>query len=187
MNSYWIRTYDKKTNVIFILMIMSMFLSILMKKNLLVGVSEFLIAYFLVIYIYSNEKRLFYFTLFGVCFSNYLSQYVSVMSYFLYGCIILMIIKLLEKIFVARKKIIVDKVVVLLSSLVLILNIISLIYNGYNINPALGIFYIIKKFSFVILYLFILNLEVNKKEVSKSFKFIILFFLVNYTAFVKTY
>lgn len=164
--------------IIIISILMATLASLEMKVNFLVILLFIIIIMLASFFIYISEKRLFYFTFWGTIISTFLSNYASVMSYYMYFSIILISIKLFEKKFIRKQKIIYDKVIISLSMILLLINIISLFYNNYKISFILAIFYILKRFSYVVLYLFFMNMNIDKRVLSKNVKLLLVYAII---------
>lgn len=162
-----------------ILVLVSVF-GVLLKSNIALLIESLFIGILFVWYIYINEKRLMIFTILGILSSGSLSILAESLINIQYFIMILLCIKLLEKKIIQKQKIRFNKIIVMLSLTLFIINIISLIYNHYDTNAISIIFYSLKKFSFLILYLFFINADVTKKDIDNNMNIIVAFAMIQF-------
>lgn len=164
--------------VIISIIFITTIISIISKKNIFVIAEIATVLAFIGIYIYIDEVRLLYALIIFVLLSNYISKYISVISYLPYIIIFIMFIKILENKFILKKKIKGDKFIIRVTLLIFTINILSLMYNQYESNIALLMFYSLKKFGYIILYIYFMNLDIDRNEILKLFRIFIYFALV---------
>lgn len=166
--------------VIVVILLIPLFVSILFKRDIYILAEIVLISILFIWYIYINENRLLLFTILGILFTPPLSNINGNLGNLPYFIIVLLCIKLFEKRVILKNKIRFNKIIVFLSLALLIINIFSLIYNQYDINITLIIFYSLKKLCFLVLYLFFINAEVTKTDNKKYLNIIIVFGLLQF-------
>lgn len=161
--------------------------NIFIKKDLLILFEALAIIFLIGIYVYINETRLFLFSFWTIMLSKLFSQYIPQAEYSLYIFIIILILKLLEKKIIRNQKLKCDKLIIVLTSILFIINIISVIYNGYSLSISLILFSALKKFSFIILYIFYLNADISSKSIILNFKIMFIFALLQFPILVIQY
>lgn len=165
--------------IIFTLLFLSI-ISIILKLNLVLIVGLFTVLLFIMHFIYKDDRKLLYFTIWSTLLSNFFSMFISVISYFPYICYIILLIKIFEKKMIQRKKIKVDKYIINIAALIAIINTLALIYNGNRINILLLIFYFFKKFGYIIIYLFFINTNISHKDITTNLKLFIIFAFIQF-------
>lgn len=168
--------------LVFIISLMLVLITILLRVNFIMSLEVLGIGAFIALYIYSNEKRLLVFAVLGILFTPTLSLVVGALSNLPYLIIAVLCIKLLEKKLLHREKIRFNKIIIGLTLILFLINILSLIYNQYNVSLVLFTFYSLKKFAFIILYLFFINVNVSKADLKKVLYIIVMFGLFQFIA-----
>lgn len=178
-------------NVMFVLIIFVMMAigvaNILIKKNILIFVEVLLGIGLIGIYVYINEKRLFLFSFWSVMLSELISEYIPQMEYSLYFFSILLVFKLLEKKFIKKEKFNLNKLIIILTIMLFLINVISVIYNGYSLSISLILFGTLKKFSFIILYIFYINADISDRCIVLNFKLMFIFALIQFPILIGQY
>ena len=139
-----------------------------------------MIISFIGIYVYINETRLFIITIWLVLLSPKLAEINGIFAYIPYALYILLIIKIFEKKFIAKEKIFINKYLGFTTLGLLLINAVSLIYNNYDTNIILLTFTFLKKFSYIIFYIFFTNMNVEKKYININMKLILVYSLIQF-------
>lgn len=181
----YIKPNNMKVNVMLIVILLTPFLSsLLLKMNIMIVTEALLLGILFIWYIYINEKRLLVFTILSILFTPTFGIINGGANNIPYFIIALLSIKLFEKRIVLKEKILFNKIIVFLTVILFIINIFSLIYNQYSVGIFLIVFYSLKKFSFLILYLFFINANITKKDIKNCLNIIIIFGLFQFIVVV---
>lgn len=166
------------------ILLITVIISILLKNNIVILLEVIFIGVIFIGFIYINEKILLIFSILGILLTPAVSNFNGSLSNIPYIVMSLLFIKLLEKKIILKQKIQFNKVIILSTLMLFIINIFSLVYNHYNTSIMLIILYSLKKFSFLILYLFFINVDITKKNIKNILNIIIIFGLIQYFAVV---
>lgn len=166
-------------NIVFTILCITI-LSIIFKKNLIVITEFLMITGIFIWYVYKDEKRLVYFSIWGILISNFLSNFVEVLSYIPYGIFFILTIKLFEKKFIYKQNLKSDKFINFMTLIIFLINILAIVYNGYKINLILFLFYSLKKFGYIILYNFFINASIDNEEIIKNIKFLFIYLILQF-------
>ena len=154
--------------------------SILLRINLIVYLAILLISLIVGCYIYRSEKRVFIFSIWSILLSSFFGQFIGIISYLPYICFFILLIKLAEKKFINHENLKTDRFIIFMTFILSTINILALMYNGYETNLVLIIFYSLKKFSYIILYIFFINLKIEKKYILRQVKIFILYAFIQF-------
>ena len=169
--------------IVILLMIMSFFMSLVTKENLIILLEVLIIGAIFCVYLWQDEERLLYYTIIFAIFSNLLGNLSGALSNIPQVFLILIIMKMISKIVVNREKIRVNRVVLCVVILMMVLNTMTYILNiNFKSSIVLYIWAMLKRYSFFFIYLYVYNLKDDKniiRNIDTTMKVIIIiqFFL----------
>lgn len=154
-----INKYKLLSPIVIIFFVITFIMSLILKSNLIIIMLMIILGLMISIVFFTNEK-FFLFSLFLI-FILYLplSKINSIFNYFPQYLILIMLFKLIIRTVFYRKKLEYQKGVMIIIILMLVFNIIGLIINYKSINIVPVLYSILRRYSFIIIYLYFYNIR----------------------------
>lgn len=177
MNS--IKRYDNTLIYIVLIMLSMLIIGIFFNINTILFVQVGILTLIFFVYIWKYEEKLLYYCILLSTVSQFLGGFFKPASYLAQVFLILLALKLIEKIFIKKIPIKVNKLIITISFLMLFLDS-SLYLVSTRGNIILYVWAILKKYGFLIIYLYIINLNNTEKILINIDKTLKLIFIIQF-------
>lgn len=175
---------DKNEKIVYILIaiifILALIGSVLLKKDLIIFACLIILMLEVIIYSLSNDKRLMTLLLLGFLLYPMLGSLLGVLSYIPHFLMLIIVLKLFIKTTIKGEKLKIEKKIILIIMLLILMNLLGLIYSRTILSPILLLYAFMKKFAFVFMYIYFMNLEVEQEFKNKIIKFIYWYSMIQF-------
>lgn len=174
--------YTKKRNNILIflsLIITCCLISIFLKINIMLLAQIGFLGFIFFLYLWKDEERLLYYSITISIISAFLGSFFGAFAYLPQIFLILLTIKLLEMVFIKKISLKIDKLILSIAFFMISLDTALYLVNTQG-NIILYIWTILKKYGFLIIYIYILNLNNTKNLLLTIDKIFKLMFIIQF-------